>query len=126
MVNRTKWLRVYHDAVCCQHSLYHCCPFCAILQWTVYVKYYSCITYNYCIFTATYCSSSLTNRLRLYNPYGSTATQGGMLQICLSNRWRAVCDYSFSCSTHGKIACRQLGFSGSQISKFKLLFHGII
>ena len=72
--------------------------------------------FSFC--TATYCYS--TNSLRLYNPYGSTATQGGMLQICISNQWTAVCDYSFSCSVQGKIACRQLGFSGSQISEFKL------
>ena len=69
--------------------------------------------------TATFCSS--TNSLRLYNPHGSTATQGGMLQICISNRWRAVCDYTFGCSTEGRAACRQLGYSGSQISKLLLV-----
>ena len=40
-----------------------------------------------------------------------------MLQICLSGIWRAACDYSFGCSSDGRAACRQLGYSGSQISE---------
>ena len=59
---------------------------------------------------------STTNSLRLYNPNGNTTTEGGMLQICLSGIWRAACDYSFHCTTNGRAACRQLGYSGSQIS----------
>ena len=62
------------------------------------------------------CSSSSSNSLRLYNPNGNTATEGGMLQICRSGIWRAVCDYTFDCTTEGRAACRQLGYSGNQIS----------
>ena len=39
-----------------------------------------------------------------------------MLQICLSDTWTAVCDYSFGCTSDGRAACRQLGYSGSEIS----------
>ena len=70
------------------------------------------------IILAATCYSSYS--IRLYNPQGSTATQGGMLQICISSRWRAVCDYGFDCQNEGKAACRQLGFSGSQISKYTI------
>ena len=58
-----------------------------------------------------------TNSLRLYNPNGNITTEGGMLQICLSGRWTAACDYSFGCNTNGRAACRQLGYSGSQTSE---------
>ena len=58
------------------------------------------------------------NSLRLYNPNGNTTTEGGMLQICLSGTWTAACDYSFGCSSDGRAACRQLGYSGSQISEW--------
>ena len=57
------------------------------------------------------------NALRLYNPNGNTTTEGGMLQICRPGLWRAVCDWSFSCF-NGRAACRQLGYSGSQISEW--------
>ena len=66
------------------------------------------------------CSSSSSNSLRLYNPNGNTATEGGMLQICRSGIWRAVCDYTFDCTTEGRAACRQLGYSGNQISELNV------
>ena len=71
--------------------------------------------YFFLLYIAQSCSTS--NSLRLYNQYGSTATQGGMLQVCRSNQWRAVCDRRFDCSTEGRAACRQLGFSGSLLSE---------
>ena len=40
-----------------------------------------------------------------------------MLQICRSGTWTAVCDWSFSCFTEGRVACRQLGYNESQISE---------
>ena len=96
---------------------------CGLLSdtWTVYCKPLCLIHQIYSFLFVQRHSVSSTNSLRLYNPHGSTATQGGMLQICISNRWRAVCDYTFGCSTEGRAACRQLGYSGSQISKLLLL-----
>ena len=58
------------------------------------------------------CSSE--NNLRLYNRYDSTSTQGGMLQICRSNLWRAVCDYGWGC-TNGRAACKELGYGGNKM-----------
>ena len=43
-----------------------------------------------------------------------------MLQICtLSGQWRGVCTKSFGC-TDAKVACRDLGFSGS--TRMTLIF----
>ena len=71
--------------------------------------------YNYCSDLLSDCST--TNALQLYNSNGNITTEGGMLQICRSGTWTAVCDFGFSCSYEGKAACRQLGYSGSQISE---------
>ena len=60
------------------------------------------------------CSSE--NSLRLYNRYGNTSTQGGTLQVCRSNIWRAVCDYNYHCTEEGRAACKELGYSSSRMS----------
>ena len=73
-----------------------------------------CVTLSIYSTSGQICNT--TNDLRLYNPNGNTTTEGGMLQICRPGLWRAVCDWSFSCF-NGRAACRQLGYSGSQISE---------
>ena len=60
------------------------------------------------------CSSE--NSLRLYTQYGNTSTQGGLLQVCNSGTWKAVCD-RFYCGSEGRAACKQLGYGGSKLSK---------
>ena len=64
---------------------------------------------------ADICTSQ--NSLRLYNPYGNSSNDGGMLHICKSGIWRAVCDYNFDCTTEGRAACRQLGYGGAHMSE---------
>ena len=80
------------------------------------IQYYTYIVNhnNYCSNLLLACSTN--NALRLYNQNGNITTEGGMLQICRSGIWRAACDYSFGCTTDGRAACRQLGYSGSQMS----------
>ena len=63
------------------------------------------------------CTLSTENSLRLFNPYGNSNTDGGMLQVCKSSVWKAVCDYSFDCTTEGRAACKQLGYGGAHMSE---------
>ena len=48
--------------------------------------------------------------------YGNTSTQEGMLEVCNSGTWKAVCN-RFYCGSEGKAACKQLGYGGSKLSK---------
>ena len=51
--------------------------------------------------------------LQLWSAYAATPGSEGMLQICTtSGQWRGVCTKSFGC-TDAKVACRDLGYSGS-------------
>ena len=68
---------------------------------------------SFAILIAVNCSE---DSLRLFNRYG-TAGDGGMLQVCKSNVWRAVCDHQFRCKLEGKAACRQMGYQGGRLSK---------
>ena len=86
-----------------------------IMLTTSFILAAVCVTLSIYSTSASH-TCSTTNSLRLYNPNGNTTTEGGMLQICLSGIWTAACDYSFGCTDDGKAACRQLGYSGSQIS----------
>ena len=63
------------------------------------------------------CTSSTANSLRLFNPYGNSSTDGGMLHVCKSSVWKAVCDYTFDCTTEGRAACKQLGYGGAHMSE---------
>ena len=57
--------------------------------------------------------SPCTNgEIRLWSAYDSTPDNEGMLQICKSGRWYAMCDYYYNCYT-AKVACTQLGYPGA-------------
>ena len=73
------------------------------------------------LFPVDLCSSE--NSLRLYNPYSNASTDEGMVQVCRSNIWTAVCGHYWGCN-EGKAACKQLGYGGSYLSicsTFKIL-----
>ena len=53
------------------------------------------------------------NSLRLYNPNANASIDGGMVQVCLSRTWKAVCDHGFDCNQEGRAACEQLGYGGA-------------
>ena len=55
--------------------------------------------------------------MRLYNPDGNASTTGGILQVCTSETWKAVCYYTFDCINEGRAACRQLGYGGANLSE---------
>ena len=62
--------------------------------------------------------SQCTNgAVRLWSAYDNTPANEGIIQICRSGRWYAMCDsYSYSACHVGGIVCRSLGYSGA-ISK---------
>ena len=57
-----------------------------------------------------------SGQLRLIrNGYTSIVYTSGRLEVYYSGRWGTVCDDSWS-STNTRVACRQLGFLGSNTS----------
>ena len=52
--------------------------------------------------------------LRLWSSFSATPPGEGMLQICVSNIWRVVCDDYWDCDD-ATVACRQLGYTGNGI-----------
>ena len=62
------------------------------------------------------CSSVPEESFRLYNAFDDPVTQGGMLQVCRSGVWTAVCNVGFGCANAAPPACRSLGYGGENLS----------
>ena len=73
--------------------------------------------------TVENCSSVPEETFRLYNAYSDPAAQGGMLQVCRSGIWTAVCNQGFGCGNAAPPACRTLGYGGENLSKSAVNFH---
>ena len=50
---------------------------------------------------------------------GGTTPYRGRVEVCLFNMWGTVCDHWWS-SVDARVACRQLGYSGSSKKSRKL------
>ena len=75
------------------------------------IKYlYYWLSFHSWIILLLYSASACTNgNIRLYNGTASVP-DNGMLQICKSGKWLAVCDYRWT-QSHSIVACKQLGYN---------------
>ena len=51
---------------------------------------------------------------------GGTVLNEGRVEVCMDSEWGTVCDDSWG-TTDATVVCRQLGYSDSGTSQFKLL-----
>ena len=58
------------------------------------------------------CIGIVGGSLRLVSSFSSYDTSSGRLEIYLNGQWGTVCNDLFG-STDANVACRQLGYSGS-------------
>ena len=59
----------------------------------------------------TFIAACTNGQIRLYDG-AAVVTDNGMLQICKSHQWRAVCDYRWT-QAHSIVVCKQLGYNNT-------------